>query len=56
MLDYVERYKAPELFMTRDNKFPVATFEGDIHALGCICFEVSEEYDIEYDYSSGYSL
>jgi len=35
-----ERYKAPELFISRDNRRPVATFEGDIYSFGCVILEV----------------
>ena len=35
-----ERYKAPELFISPDNRHPVATMEGDIYSLGCIMLEV----------------
>lgn len=38
------RYKAPELFMTIENRFPVATFEGDIYSLGCILLEFVERF------------
>ena len=43
-----ERYKAPELFISVDNRHPVATVEGDIYSLGCIMLEVrvSEAYDV----------
>jgi len=33
-------YKAPELFISLVNRIPVATFEGDIYAIGCILLEV----------------
>lgn len=36
-----ERYKAPELFMSKENRHPVATFEGDIYSLGSVMLEVS---------------
>jgi serine/threonine protein kinase len=36
-----ERYKAPELFISADNRHPRATFEGDIYSLGCLMVEVS---------------
>jgi len=39
-----ERYKAPELFASIDNVHPLATFEGDIYALGCITFEVLNQH------------
>ena len=35
-----ERYKAPELFISPDNRCPVATIEGDIYSLRCIMLEV----------------
>jgi serine/threonine protein kinase len=34
------RYKAPELFVSVENRHPVATFEGDIYSVGCIMLEV----------------
>jgi serine/threonine protein kinase len=34
------RYKAPELFVSEENRHPVATFEGDIYSIGCILLEV----------------
>lgn len=37
-----ERYKAPELFVSPENRRPVATFEGDIYSLGCVMLEVIE--------------
>jgi serine/threonine protein kinase len=42
------RYKAPELFMTIENRFPVATFEGDIYSLGGILLEVSGSTEVWY--------
>lgn len=38
-------YKAPELFASRENRFPVATFEGDIYSLGCVMLEVRSSPD-----------
>jgi serine/threonine protein kinase len=35
-----ERYKAPELFISSENRHPLASFEGDIYSLGCIMLEV----------------
>jgi serine/threonine protein kinase len=35
-----ERYKAPELFVSAENRHPRASFEGDIYSLGCIMLEV----------------
>ncbi|KIM29317.1 hypothetical protein M408DRAFT_68273, partial [Serendipita vermifera MAFF 305830] len=37
-----ELYKAPELFMSRENRHPVATFESDIYSLGCVILEFVE--------------
>ncbi|KIM20542.1 hypothetical protein M408DRAFT_81867, partial [Serendipita vermifera MAFF 305830] len=37
-----ERYKPPELFISKENRRPVATFEGDIYSLGCVILEVRQ--------------
>jgi len=37
------RYKAPELFISAENRHPVATFEGDIYSVGCIMLEFIEQ-------------
>lgn len=37
-----ERYKARELFITEGRSYPVATFEGDIYALGLVLLEFVE--------------
>jgi serine/threonine protein kinase len=42
------RYKAPELFMSSENRHPVATFEGDIYSVGCIMLEVWLARDNEH--------
>jgi serine/threonine protein kinase len=37
------RYRAPELFPSRDNRYsPIATYAGDIYALGGVMLEVSK--------------
>lgn len=36
-----ELYKAPELFISQENRHPLPTFESDIYSLGCILLEVS---------------
>lgn len=41
-------HMAPELFPSQDNRFPVATFAGDIYALGCMVLEVRDSPDVRF--------
>lgn len=51
-----ERYKAPELFISAENRRPVATFEGDIYSLGCIILEIIEQICPFGQFTKGYEL
>ena len=36
------RYKPPELFNSEQNRWPKATFQGDIYSLACVMLEARD--------------